>query len=79
MYGVDVQRCAMLLQRLLRLAEQLILVELGSARIVLLLRISSVAVMLPEELGRIRVTTDLHLANLYPGPVRVQIGGAHER
>jgi len=31
-----------------------------------------------EELGRVRIAAQLHLAQLQPGPVGVQVGAAHE-
>lgn len=57
---------------------QFVAIQLGCPGIVLLLGVGRVAVVLPEELRGICVASQLHLANLCPGPVRVQVGGAHE-
>lgn len=68
----------MVLHGLLRKISQLIAIQLGGPRIVLLLGVSRVAVMLPEELGCIGIAAQLHVPQLKPGPVRVEIRRSHE-
>lgn len=46
--------------------------------IVLLLSIRRVAVMLSEELRRVRIAAQLHVPQLGPGPIRVQISRSDE-
>lgn len=59
------------LHRLLGYIGQLVSVQLCRPGIVFLLSIRCVAVVLPEELGCVRIATQLHAPQLNPGPIGV--------
>lgn len=67
------------LHGLLSQVGQFVPVQLSRPRIVLLLGIRRIAVVLAEELCSIGIAAQLHIAELQPGPVRVQVRRAHER
>lgn len=52
---------------------QLVAVQLGRPGVVFLLGVRGIAVVLPEELGGERIASELHVTELDPGPVRVQV------
>jgi len=66
------------LHGLLGLGTQLVPIKLGRPRVVLDLGVGGAAVVGAEELRGVRVAAQLHLAELEPGPVGVQVGAAHE-
>ena len=63
---------------LLRRIGQFIAIKLSCPGIVLLLGVLRVAVVLSEELGGTCVSADLHLSQLDPAPICVQICGPHK-
>lgn len=69
----------MLFDRLLCECRQLIAIQLGGPRAILLLRVCGRAVVLSKELRRLCIAAHLHLPQLDPCPVRVQIRRAHKR
>lgn len=69
---------AMVFHGLLCHCVQLLTIEGGGTWIVLLMCIGRIAIVLSKELSRICVATQLHLPQLNPCPVRVQICGSNE-
>ena len=57
---------------------QLLLVQQGSPAVVLLLRVRGEAVVTTEEGVGLGIPPQLHLPELLPAPVGVQVGGADE-
>ena len=57
---------------------QLLPVQLGRPAVVLLLGVRGQAVLAAEEGVRLNIPTQLHLPELLPAPVGVQVGGADE-
>lgn len=60
------------------LAAQFVPIKLSCSRVILDLSVGVGAVMRPEELSRVGVATQLHLPQLKPSPVGIQVGAAHE-
>ena len=61
-----------------RLLAELVPVQTGGATVVLLLSVCGAAVVRPEEGSSSGVPSQLHLSELLPGPVSVQVGGPDE-
>ena len=57
---------------------QFLPVQLGSPTVILLLCVSGHAVVAAEEGAGLGIPSELHLPQLLPAPVRVQVGGADE-
>ena len=57
---------------------QFLPVKLGGSGLVLDLGVVVVAIVLPEEGARRGVAPALHLPDLLPSPVGIQLGGPHE-
>ena len=57
---------------------QLLPVQLGGPAVVLLLCVRGQAVVATEEGAGLSIPTQLHLPELLPAPVGVQVGGADE-
>jgi len=57
---------------------QLLPVQLGGPAVVLLLGVLSQAVVTAEEGAGLSISSELHLSELLPAPVGVQVGGADE-
>lgn len=66
------------LHGMLGLGYQLVTVELRRPRIILDLGVGAAAVVGPEELRCVCVAAQLHLAQLQPCPVGVQIGAPYK-
>lgn len=66
------------LHRLLSKCHQLVPVELSGPRVVFDLGVAAGAVVGAEELSSVRIPTQLHLPQLQPGPVGVQVGAPHK-
>ena len=60
------------------LLTQLVPVHAGGAAVILLLGVRGLAVVRPEERPRPRIAAQLHLSQLLPGPVGVEVGGPDE-
>ena len=63
---------------LYRLLAELVPVQTGGATVVLLLSVCGAAVVRPEEGSSSGVPSQLHLSELLPSPVSVQVGGPDE-
>ena len=61
-----------------RCLTQLLPVQLGCSAVVLLLCVRGQAVVATEEGAGLSIPTKLHLPQLLPAPVGVQVGGADE-
>lgn len=72
-------RCAVHFNSLLRLRQQLVPIQLGGTWIVLLLCIGCGAIVLTEELSGLGVAAQLHLTQLNPCPVYIQVRRSHKR
>lgn len=71
--------CSMHFHSLICFQIQPIPIQLSGTRIILLLGIGGATIVLPEELASLGISAQLHLPQLNPCPIRVQVRWAHER